>query len=84
MRKPVLRVFLNAPIKKQIFVDGGANPTGDVCAGQHFHGYVGMEMKPWTTLLVGSGIPRAEITSKQKVPQCGALTLCPYNLYVSA
>ncbi len=43
MRKPVLRVFLNAPIKKQIFVDGGANPTGDVCAGQHFHGYVGME-----------------------------------------
>ncbi len=76
-------VFLNA-IKKQIFVDGGANPTGDVCAGQHFHGYVGMEKVAVDNVLVGSRIPRAEITSKQKVPQCGALTLCPCNLYVSA
>ena len=35
--------FRNAPVKKLIFVDGGANPTGDVCAGQHWHGFIGME-----------------------------------------
>jgi hypothetical protein len=38
MQKLVLRVFLNAPIKKLIFVDGAANPTGDVCAGRHCRG----------------------------------------------
>lgn len=35
--------FRNAPVKKLVFVDGGANPTGDVCAGLHHHGFVGME-----------------------------------------
>ena len=33
----------NAHVKKLIFVDGGANPTGDVCAGLHHHGFIGME-----------------------------------------
>jgi hypothetical protein len=33
----------NAPIKKLLFVDGGANPTGDVCAGLHHYGFIGME-----------------------------------------
>lgn len=33
----------NAPVKKLVFVDGGANPSGDPCAGQHFHGFIGME-----------------------------------------
>jgi hypothetical protein len=33
----------NAPIKKLMVVDGGANPSGDVCAGQHWHGFIGME-----------------------------------------
>lgn len=35
--------FRNAPVKKLIFVDGGANPTGNVCAGLHHHGFIGME-----------------------------------------
>ena len=33
----------NAPVKKLMVVDGGANPTGDECAGQHWHGFIGME-----------------------------------------
>jgi pimeloyl-ACP methyl ester carboxylesterase len=37
------RGFRNAPVKKLIFADGGANPTGDPCAGQHWHGFIGME-----------------------------------------
>lgn len=35
--------FRNAPVKKLVFVDGEANPTGDVCAGLHHHGFIGME-----------------------------------------
>ena len=33
----------NALIKMLMLVDGGANPSGDVCAGQHWHGFIGME-----------------------------------------
>lgn len=33
----------NAPVKKLIMVDGGANPVGDPCEGLHWHGYIGME-----------------------------------------
>ena len=33
----------NAPIKKQIMVNGGANPRGDACAAMHWHGFIGME-----------------------------------------
>jgi hypothetical protein len=33
----------NAPIKKLMMVSGGANPTGHVCKGQHWHGFIGME-----------------------------------------
>ena len=39
----ILKGLINAPIKKLMVVDGGANPTGDVCAGQHWHGFIGME-----------------------------------------
>lgn len=35
--------FRKAPVKKLVFVDGGANPTGDVCAGQHWHGFIDRE-----------------------------------------
>ena len=35
--------FRNAPVKKLVFVDGGANPAGDVCAALHHHGFIGME-----------------------------------------
>ncbi|MCG6533804.1 MAG: alpha/beta hydrolase [Syntrophales bacterium LBB04] len=33
----------NAPVKKQIMVNGGADPSGDPCGAQHWHGYIGME-----------------------------------------
>ena len=39
----ILRGLKNAPVKKLVFVDGGSNPTGDVCAGQHWHGFIGIE-----------------------------------------
>ena len=39
----IIKGLSNAPIKRLMLVDGGANPTGDVCAGQHWHGFIGME-----------------------------------------
>lgn len=39
----IIKGLSNAPIKKLMLVDGGANPSGDVCAGQHWHGFIGME-----------------------------------------
>jgi pimeloyl-ACP methyl ester carboxylesterase len=39
----ILKGLTHAPIKKLMLVDGGANPSGDVCAGQHWHGFIGME-----------------------------------------
>lgn len=39
----ILRGLKNAPVKKEIMVSGGENPQGDVCAGQHWHGFIGME-----------------------------------------
>ncbi len=41
----ILRGLNNAPIKKLMVVDGGANPSGDECAGQHWHGFIGMEQE---------------------------------------
>lgn len=42
--------FRNSPVKKLVFVDGGANPMGDPCAGQHYHGYIGMEKEAVDTI----------------------------------
>ncbi len=39
----VLRGLKNAPVKKEIMVSGGENPTGNVCEALHWHGYIGME-----------------------------------------
>ena len=39
----IIKGLSNAPIKKLMVVDGGANPTGHECAGQHWHGFIGME-----------------------------------------
>lgn len=39
----ILRGLTQAAIKKEIFVSGGANPTGDPCAALHWHGFIGME-----------------------------------------
>jgi len=39
----IIRRLNNAPIKKEIYVKGGSNPTGDPCEPMHWHGYIGME-----------------------------------------
>ena len=39
----ILRGLKNAPIKKEIMVSGGVNPTGNVCEALHWHGFIGME-----------------------------------------
>lgn len=52
----ILRGLTNAPMKKEIMVDGGANPSGDVCAALHWHGYVGMEQE--AVAIIGNWIKR--------------------------
>jgi len=39
----ITRGLKNAPVKKEIFVKGGANPTGNPCQALHWHGFIGME-----------------------------------------
>jgi hypothetical protein len=39
----ILSGLTKSPIKKLLMVNGGANPTGDVCEALHWHGYIGME-----------------------------------------
>lgn len=35
----------NAPVKKLVMVNGGANPLGDPCENKHWHGFIGMEQE---------------------------------------
>lgn len=46
----IIRGLDNCPIKKQIMVSGGGNPTGDVCAAHHYHGFIGMEKEAVDTI----------------------------------
>jgi predicted alpha/beta-hydrolase family hydrolase len=39
----IMRGLSNAPLKKQVMVDGGTDPTGDPCEAHHWHGFIGME-----------------------------------------
>ena len=39
----IIKGLSNASIKKLMVVDGGANPSGDECAGQHWHGFPNFE-----------------------------------------
>jgi hypothetical protein len=39
----ILSGLKNAPVKKQIMVNGGADPSGDPCEGAHWHGFIRME-----------------------------------------
>ena len=39
----ILRGLKNAPVKKEVMVSGGTNPSGDACEPMHWHGFVGME-----------------------------------------
>lgn len=39
----ILKGLKNAPIKKLVMVNGGANPAGYPCEAMHYHGFIGME-----------------------------------------
>lgn len=39
----IMRGLKNSPIKRQMIVTGGENPTGDPCEAFHWHGFIGME-----------------------------------------
>lgn len=39
----IIKGLKNSPIKKEVYVKGGANPTGNPCAALHWHGFIGME-----------------------------------------
>lgn len=39
----VLQGLTHAPLKQLLWVNGGADPSGDACGALHWHGYVGME-----------------------------------------
>jgi predicted alpha/beta-hydrolase family hydrolase len=40
----------NAPVKKEIMVSGGGNPTGNPCEALHWHGFIGMEKEAVDTI----------------------------------
>jgi hypothetical protein len=46
----VIKGLKNAPIKKLMMVTGGSEPSGDPCAGQHYHGFIGMEKEAVGTI----------------------------------
>lgn len=39
----IIKGLKNAPIKKEVYVKGGANPRGNPCEALHWHGFIGME-----------------------------------------
>lgn len=39
----IIKRLKNAPIKKEVYVKGGANPTGNPCEALHWHGFIGIE-----------------------------------------
>lgn len=39
----ILSGLRNAPVKRQIMVNGGSSPAGDPCEALHWHGFAGME-----------------------------------------
>lgn len=39
----LMRSLKNAPLKKLLMLDGGAEPRGPVCDALHWHGFIGME-----------------------------------------
>lgn len=41
----ILRGLTRAPFKKLMVVHGGAHTVGDECAGQHCHGFIGIEQE---------------------------------------
>ena len=46
----IMEGLKNAPVKKQLMVNGGADPRGDPCEAFHWHGYIGMEKEAVTLI----------------------------------
>lgn len=46
----IVQGLRNAPLKKLVMVNGGANPSGDPCEALHYHGFVGMEKEAVTLI----------------------------------
>jgi len=41
----IITGLTNSPTKKLMMVSGGANPTGNPCEANHWHGFIGMEQQ---------------------------------------
>lgn len=39
----IMKGLNNAPVKKLVMINGGVNPSGDVCEAMHYHGFIGQE-----------------------------------------
>lgn len=46
----IIQGLKNAPVKKQIMVNGGADPEGDPCEARHWHGFIGIEKEAVDTI----------------------------------
>jgi pimeloyl-ACP methyl ester carboxylesterase len=46
----IIKGLKNAPVKKQVMVSGGENPSGDPCEPLHYHGYIGIEKSTVETI----------------------------------
>lgn len=50
----------NAPVKKLLMIDGGANPEGDPCEALHWHGYIGYEKETAAQIAEWIRAPRGD------------------------
>jgi hypothetical protein len=56
----ILDGLVNAPVKKLILADGGADPGGDPCGPLHWHGFIGMEKQAVDTIAGWIGSPTTD------------------------
>jgi len=49
--KGLIGKFKNAPVQAFMAVQGGGDPKGDPCHGQHYHGFIGMEQQAVTDIV---------------------------------
>jgi hypothetical protein len=53
----ILDGLVNAPLKKLILAEGGADPSGDACGPLHWHGFIGMEKQAVDAIAGWIGTP---------------------------
>jgi len=56
----ILDGLTNAPVKKLILADGGAEPSGDACGASHWHGFIGMEKQAVDSIAGWIGNPTTD------------------------